>query len=139
MSSDMVQRFQDVYRELDSSRLHLLSEVYAPDVVFVDPVHRVEGLAALIDYFRRLYAGVADIDFAFEDVLVEDHRACLSWTMRMRHTRFRPGQTLVLPGATIIRFDQRVRFHRDYFDLGALVYERVPLLGHAVKAIKNRL
>jgi limonene-1,2-epoxide hydrolase len=139
MSGAMLDRFQDLYRELDGEKLHLLAEVYAPDVVFIDPIHRVEGLSALTAYFRRLYAGVADISFDFGEVLAEDDRAFLSWTMRMTHTRFRPGQTLVLPGATFIRFKKRVRFHRDYFDLGAMVYERVPLLGQAVKAIKNRL
>lgn len=139
MSPTTVERFQDLYRELDSEHLHRLPEVYARDVVFVDPVHRVEGLPALTEYFRRMYQGVAEIDFEFEEVLVEHDRAFLAWTMRMRHKSLRPGQTLVLPGSTFIRFQQHVHFHQDYFDLGAMVYERIPLLGRAVKAIKKRL
>lgn len=139
MSGDVVHRFQDLYRTLDSHRLHLLPTVYADDVVFVDPVHRIEGLPALTGYFRQMYEGVAEIGFQFEDVLAEDGRAFLSWTMRMRHARFRPRETLVLPGVSHIRFDQRVRFHRDYFDLGAMIYERIPVLGSAVRAIKDRL
>jgi len=139
MNPTTVERFQDLYRELDRERLHLLPEVYAPDVVFVDPVHRIEGLPALTAYFRTMYEGVAEIGFQFEEVLAGDGRAFLSWTMRMRHARFRPRETLTLPGASLIRFDQRVNFHRDYFDLGAMIYERVPVLGGAVRAVKSRL
>jgi hypothetical protein len=139
MSAPIIDRFQALYRDLDKDHLHLLGDVYARDVVFIDPVHRVEGLEALTDYFRRMYEGVAEIGFDFEDVVAESDRAFLSWTMRLRHRRFRPGETLVLPGASLIRFGGHVHFHRDYFDLGAMIYERVPLLGGAVRAIKSRL
>jgi hypothetical protein len=30
-------------------------------------------------------------------------------------------------------------FHRDYFDLGEFVYERIPVLNSVVKFIKNRM
>jgi hypothetical protein len=59
--------------------------------------------------------------------------------MNLRHRRFKPEETLTLPGATAVRFGERVHFHRDYFDLGAMIYERIPVLGGAVRAIKARL
>jgi hypothetical protein len=139
MSAPIVDRFQALYRDLDKDHLHLLGDVYAPDVVFIDPVHRVEGIEPLTGYFRRMYEGVAEIRFDFEDVLAGSDRAFLSWTMHLRHRRFRPAETLCLPGASHIRFGGHVHFHRDYFDLGAMIYERVPLLGGTVRAIKNRL
>ena len=139
MSGSIVDRFRAVYQELDRNNLHLLAEVYAPDVVFIDPVHRVEGLPALTEYFRRMYDGVAEIEFRFEDVISEEERAFLTWEMNLRHRRFKPGETLTLPGATAVRFGERVHFHRDYFDLGAMIYERIPVLGGAVRAIKARL
>jgi len=139
MSESLVERFQGMYQALDKDRLHLLAEVYSPDIVFIDPVHRVEGLEDLTEYFRRMYEGVAEIGFVFEDAVVEANRAFLTWEMRLRHLRFRPSETLTLPGATLIRFDERVRFHRDYFDLGAMIYERIPVLGGAIRAIKARL
>jgi hypothetical protein len=135
----MVDRFQDLYRELDKTRLDLLPDIYSADVVFVDPAHRIDGLPALTHYFRRIYEGVAEIEFEFEDVMADNAQAFLSWTMRLRHAKFRPDEILTLPGASLIRFDRRIHFHRDYFDLGAMIYERIPLLGGAVRAIKNRL
>jgi hypothetical protein len=40
-----------------------------------------------------------------------------------------------------LQFDKagKVRYHRDYFDLGAMLYEHLPLLGSLVKTIKRRL
>jgi len=35
--------------------------------------------------------------------------------------------------------DGRVNDHRDYFDMGEFIYERVPVLGRIIRAIKNRL
>ena len=41
----------------------------------------------------------------------------------------------------MIEFDEagKVCQHRDYFDLGAMLYEQLPLLGPVVRTIKMRL
>jgi hypothetical protein len=65
--------------------------------------------------------------------------AMLSWVMHMRHARLKPNETLALPGASVIRFRERVHYHRDYFDAGALIYERLPVVGGLVRAIRARV
>lgn len=135
----LLSRFRAVYQELDRECLHLLDEVYAPDVVFEDPLHRIAGLDALRDYFARMYEGVASISFEFGAVLHTGDEAMLTWTMHMRHRRLRPGESLALPGATHVRFGARIHYHRDYFDAGALLYERLPLIGSLVRAVRNRV
>jgi limonene-1,2-epoxide hydrolase len=135
----VVARFQQAFQELRHDNLARLAEIYADDVVFEDPLHRVEGLAALTAYFERMYAGVESIGFEFGEVLESPGQAMLTWTMHMAHRRLRPGETLSLPGASHIRFAKRVHYHRDYFDAGALLYERLPLLGGVVRAIRRRV
>jgi limonene-1,2-epoxide hydrolase len=135
----LVARFQQAFQELRHDNLARLAEIYADDVVFEDPLHRVEGLAALMAYFERMYAGVESIGFEFGEVLESPGQAMLTWTMHMTHRRLRPGESLSLPGASHIRFDERVHHHRDYFDAGALLYERLPLLGGVVRAIRRRV
>jgi hypothetical protein len=137
--TQFVARFQAMFQSLRADTLGLLDDIYAPDIVFEDPLHRIEGLDALKSYFGRLYQGVESIGFEFEDVLDSSDRAMLTWTMHMRHRRLRPGETLVLPGASHIRFGAHVHYHRDYFDAGALLYERLPLLGGVVRAIRSRV
>ncbi len=131
--------FQDLFNSLDARNLHRLGEVYADHVVFEDPLHRVEGLPALTEYFQRMYKGVAEIRFDFEDVMQDDEGAMLTWVMHMRHARLRPGELLSLPGASHIRFEERIHYHRDYFDAGALLYERLPVIGGLIRGIKGRV
>jgi hypothetical protein len=32
----------------------------------------------------------------------------------------------------------KVVYHRDYLDLGAMLYEQLPLLGRVIRSLKNR-
>jgi len=65
----------------------------------------------------------------------------LAWIMRFQHARFRRGETLALHGVSHLKFrdDGKVFQHHDYFDMGAFICERVPVLGGAIRAIKSRL
>jgi hypothetical protein len=135
----LLARFMEVYQALRHDNLDLLSEVYDAQVVFEDPLHKVEGLEALTAYFERMYSGVESIRFEFGDVVEGRDQAMLTWTMHMQHRRLRRGEQLDLPGATHIRFARKVEYHRDYFDAGALLYERLPLLGGVVRAIRRRV
>jgi hypothetical protein len=137
--NDTLHRFKDVFNRLNANNLELLQEIYRPDVRFEDPVHRLEGLPALSDYYRRLYQGVSSCRFDFEDEIVQGDRAALVWIMSFEHARFKRGETLELSGVSHLKFDQRVFYHRDYFDMGAFIYERVPLLSSVIRTIKRRL
>ena len=46
--------FCDLHNNLCKTHTHLLREVYTRDVVFQDPLHRIDGIAALTGYFERL-------------------------------------------------------------------------------------
>jgi len=137
--SRSVETFKDTYNRLTRSSLSLLDILYDESVLFEDPLHRIQGLPALRAYFERLYADVHSCRFTFEAEVAQADQAFLTWTMHLRHRRFHPGETLHLPGASHIRFTDKVVYHRDYFDVGALLYERVPLLGPLVRALKSRL
>ena len=140
MSHPVVEAFCRLFNELGADNLERLGEIYAPGVVFEDPLHRVEGLESLTTYFARMYEGVAAISFDFHTVLEGPGEAMFTWTMRMTHRRLRPGEELVLPGATHVRHDGgHITWHRDYFDAGAMIYERLPVLGPLVRAVRARV
>ena len=65
----------------------------------------------------------------------------LGWTMTFSHPRLRGGAPVTVEGATRLAFDEegKVCLHRDYFDLGAMLYEQLPLLGAVVRTLKGRL
>ncbi len=61
--------------------------------------------------------------------------------MTFSHPRLRGSAPVTVEGATRLEFDEtgKVCLHRDYFDLGAMLYEQLPLLGSVVRTIKGRL
>ncbi|MGY3875949.1 nuclear transport factor 2 family protein [Aeromonas enteropelogenes] len=134
-------RFVALYQQLDRQQLHRLSEVYADEVIFIDPAHRIEGLAALSDYFAALYQRLAYCRFVITSQQQQGRQAWLGWTMTFSHPRLRGGKPVTVEGATRLEFDEqgKVCLHRDYFDLGAMLYEQLPLLGSLVRTIKGRL
>lgn len=134
-------RFVALYQQLNRDELHRLPEVYANEVVFTDPAHRIEGLAALTDYFAALYQRLAYCRFVITSQLQQGRQAWLGWTMTFAHPRLRDGAPVTVEGATRLEFDEagKVCLHRDYFDLGAMLYEQLPLLGSVVRIIKGRL
>lgn len=133
-------KFRALFNVLDQGRFELLSEVYDEKIVFEDPIHHIEGIDALRDYFERLYENVESCTFEFAPALVRNDGIALEWAMHLRHRRLRPGEPLSLSGASFIKFQNgRITHHRDHFDVGALIYERIPLLGRIVRLIKARV
>ena len=131
--------FKENFNKLNSETLHLVDEIYAPEIHFLDPIHEVKGIENLRKYFANLYDGVVYCQFDFSEEVVQGNSAAIPWVMHLEHGNFRKGHRVAVPGISHIRFEEKVTFHHDYFDMGKLIYERVPLLGGVVRTIKARL
>ncbi|OAN11730.1 transcriptional regulator [Photobacterium jeanii] len=132
--------FISVYSQLGKENLADLEAIYHPNVVFEDPAHRIEGWYALQDYFGQLYRNILHCEFTIHHYLTDDNQAFVQWTMSFAHPDIEKGKTRTVEGCTRLEFDgEKVIHHRDYFDLGEMVYEGVPLLGKVIRLIKTRL
>ena len=136
-----MEHFLEVYRKLDRNSIEMIDTIYTKDITFKDPAHEIIGLEKLRIYFTSLYQNVTHIDFEFKDPLRTTNDAYVQWQMRFAHPRLCKGETINVNGATFLRFspDNKVHFHQDFFDLGAMLYEHIPILGQAIKSIKRRL
>lgn len=117
----------------------LLDRLYDEDVIFCDPVHRVEGLPALKRYFAGMNDGLTSCRFEFDQSVIGEGSACLPWQMHFSHRQLNKGKPLTLRGCSLLHYRERVYYHEDFYDLGAMVYEQVPLLGTMVRGLKKRL
>ncbi|MEX2962300.1 nuclear transport factor 2 family protein [Microbulbifer sp. TYP-18] len=137
--SKLITQLKQYYTDFLAVDPDCLGELYSQQVIFCDPLHRVEGLAALKDYFASMSARMITCRFQFDDAVVGTDEACLPWQMHYAHPRLNAGQTLSLRGCSLLRFEHRVYYHEDFYDLGAMVYERLPLLGSLVRGVKSRI
>lgn len=138
---DYVAKINGTFNDFDGKNEAILNEFYAADVVFVDPVVRVEGLASLKKYYAHAYSKVKAIRFEFGDMIIENRRISAPWTMHLAVQGLNGGQSFKVHGCSNFEFNQegKVIYHRDYVDLGAMVYERLPLQGKVISFIKNML
>ncbi|MCZ4371026.1 nuclear transport factor 2 family protein [Vibrio diazotrophicus] len=135
-----IQVIAQFYQQLNKDNLHLLPEVYHKHVVFEDAAHRIEGLEALQSYFANLYENVERCEFSIAEQHQSNDNGFITWTMHLQHPKLSGGNPIDVNGMSHLKFaDGKVISHRDYFDLGEMLYEHIPLLGGIIRSIKRRL
>lgn len=138
--SKYLESFAERFALLDAGNLDTLGALYNPDITFRDPLHQIHGLPALRDYFAQLYGNARDIRYDFHDAdETRPGQGYLRWTLHFRHPRLNGGQPISLDGCSHLQWRERVHFHQDYYDAGALLYEHVPVLGSLIGWLKGRL
>ncbi|RZQ54867.1 transcriptional regulator [Pseudoalteromonas phenolica] len=135
----LISDFLKLYNQLDKSNLELLNEVYADNIIFEDPLHRIEGLPALTDYFANMYENLNQGQFEIHTSFEQDDQASVYWVMTFSHKKIKQGQSLKVNGNTYLEFENgKVVYHRDYFDAGEMIYQHLPVFGTVINLIKRR-
>lgn len=123
------------FREADLSELHT---IYSDSIVFKDPVHSIQSLVELEDYFQALCTDLSDCRFEYLDELVSENSAYIKWIMHFRHSKL--GNRLIsVRGVSHLKFSDRIEFQEDFYDMGAMLYEQLPVLGKVTRWLRHRL
>ena len=154
MGETVPEKIQRLYSTFDQRIVAELSKVYRHDIIFQDPLQRIEGLHQLTQYFEKMFEGLLECRFEFTGSVTKHQgsekiapikesaalvqESVLFWVMHYRHKRLSGGRLLSVTGNSHIRYQEQVFYHRDYYDAGAMLYEHIPLLGGVVKFIKRR-
>lgn len=134
----LIEQFKLFYKDVKHPQLDRIEEIYSDDVRFKDPVHQIQGVAELHAYLSSMCDNVTSGRFEFLDQLIGVDTAYIKWNMYFSHPKL-GKQTHAVRGMTQIQFKERIYYHEDVYDLGEMLYEHVPVLGRAVKGLKNRL
>jgi SnoaL-like domain len=139
--SKVIEKLKANYLHFDNKMLLGLPAIYSDDIEFTDPVHQVKGLKELTRYFESMLHGLDYCEFIFDRTVLSESgdEAVLFWAMVYQHKKLAGGKKLTITGNSHLRFAEKIYYHRDYFDMGAMLYEHIPVLGYAVKKIKKRL
>ncbi|MBY0452681.1 MAG: nuclear transport factor 2 family protein [Bdellovibrionaceae bacterium] len=130
-----------MFNSLTKDNLEILDGFYAPNIDFTDPVGNVKGLENVKKYYAHVYKNVLSINFDFHQINDQGDLYFAKWTMTLQVAALNSGQPYDVEGLSVLQFNAKglVESHRDYLDLGSMVYEHVPLLGRAIKLIKRNL
>ena len=138
MTPTIVEKFNTMYQSLDKDNMHLLRDVYSDDIVFVDALHEINGIDTLKQYFEGMYQNLLYCRFNIHDVQSTDSSAYLSWKMEYAHPKLGGKKNISVDGVTHLKFDDKVTYHRDYADMGQMLYEQIPLLGSVIRQVKKK-
>lgn len=138
-AESLVSDLFNLYSSKGNFTLTQLQKIYANTVVFEDPLHKVEGIHALLDYLNEMYTRVDECRFEKLGSWVCGDVVFVQWKMFLCHPRLNGGKLFEVNGLSQLQCGDRIFYHRDYFDAGQLLYEQVPLLGSVVRWIKKRI
>jgi len=133
---------KDFFTQLNSQSMHLIEEFYDEKIVFVDPLGQHSGQASIKEYYTKLYKGAEYVRFEFEDQIKQENSEVLFWKMTLKSPNLNGGNEYTVPGNSHFVFSpttQKCVYHRDYFDMGDFVYERVPILKSIIRFVKSKL
>ena len=134
------ERFNTFYQNLDVDSLQALGQVYHPRVTFADPIAVHQGLLALDAYFRKLLNGCEQCNFVIGKQRFRESEAFVNWTMSFSSPRLNGGGIIHVDGSSSLSIrDDLVEHQRDYYDMGAMVYEQLPILRSIVRYIRERM
>ena len=134
----LINRFKDFYQTLHQSDLSQLRTLYSDNVVFKDPIHEIRGLVDLEDYFTSLCSQLNDCRFEYLDQLRTDSSAYIKWIMHFKHPSL--GNRLIsVRGVSHLQISDQIDFHEDFYDMGAMLYEQLPVFGPVTRWLRRRL
>ena len=132
------EKFQYVFQHLDKNSMHLIDEFYDENIQFYDPVGSIKGSKMMKKYYENLYKNVKSIRFDFSQFVESGDDIVGVWKMTLITDKLNGGQPIILDGNSVIKFKNgKAIYHRDYFDMGAFIYENVPVLGFIIKKIRQ--
>ena len=134
-----VDKFVEIYQKLDKSNLDLLGEIYSEEIQFIDPMHEINGLVELRRYFANLYSNVQHCRFDITDSFSINDTAFIYWNMHYSHPKLASGRVISVQGHSKLLFKKdKIVHHRDYFNVGELLYKHIPVLGAVINFIDKR-
>lgn len=134
----LIEDFKSYFKALHESDLSRLRELYSEQIVFKDPVHEMRGLVELEDYFTSLCSDLSECRFEYLDEMLSEDSAYVKWVMHFKHPRL--GNRLIsVRGVSHLKLGDKIEYHEDFYDMGAMLYEQLPLLGNVTRWLRLRL
>ncbi len=137
-----IEKFRGFFGDLREESIKKdIRAVYAPDVRFNDTLKSIKGVDPLEHYLVETARNVESCKVEIEEILTSSSGVFVRWRMGIRFKKFHKGTTQESIGMTHLRFDKegRVIYHQDYWDSGANLFEKIPVLGSGIRAVKHRL
>ena len=133
-----LQSLQFEYENIQIERITHLVGHYSPDAVFKDPFQEVVGHKAISQIFLKMFAQLDDPSFKILSQMHNHSEASLLWEFNFRFKRWNT-KPQSFKGVSWLKFNASglIESHIDYWDVAEGVYEKLPLIGAAMRFLKK--
>ena len=139
--SERLDRLATYFESITEATLPQLRDFYAVDAYFKDPFNEVRDVASIEHIFAEMYVSLHDPRFVVYSKVEQGFEAFLTWDFNFRIKKYKPDVTQSIRGSSHLKFDEqnRVCYHRDYWDAAEELYEKLPLIGGLMRFLKKRV
>ena len=139
--SERLDQLAEYFQSLAQATLPQLRDFYAPDAYFKDPLNEVRDVASIEHIFAEMYVSLHDPRFVVHSKVEQGIEAFLTWDFTFRIKQYKPDVTQTIRGSSHLKFDEqnRVCYHRDYWDAAEELYEKLPVVGGLMRFLKRRV
>jgi steroid Delta-isomerase len=129
------------YESLTEANLGELRTLYAQDAYFKDPFNEVRDIDAIHGIFAHMFVATIHPRFVVQAQIEQGDEAFITWEFRFAIRRYKPNVEQAIRGASHLRFDanDRVSYHRDYWDAAEELYEKLPIVGSLMRFLKRKV
>lgn len=117
-----------------------LGDFYASNVWFKDPFNEVNTLNEVRDIFLKMFDQVGEPRFVISDMINQGDQLFMTWDFLFSIKGINKGKSMTCRGSSHLKFDanDKVVYHRDYWDTSEELYEKIPLVGGFMRWLKSR-
>jgi steroid delta-isomerase len=140
MPDENLQRYARFFEQLSADNITQLTTVMTEDIHFIDPFNDVKGLKQVEKVFSHMFESLDNPQFRVSHMAMSDNDQAmgfLRWELNST-LRGRPYQIIGM-SEVCLAADGRVSLHIDHWDAARQFYERLPLVGGLLRAIRSRL
>ena len=119
--------------------LDRFEEVFAPDAHFRDPFNDARGLPAVRQVFEKMFQDLDGHGFQVLGHAIAGERVYMNWRFRIVPKGRKREWWIDGMSAVDFRDDGKVVAHIDHYDAAGQIYERFPLIGPVLRALRRRI
>ncbi|MDH5859064.1 nuclear transport factor 2 family protein [Lampropedia aestuarii] len=124
------------YTQLSPESLAQINQIYCADAHFKDPFNEVQGTAAIERIFRHMFEAMQAPRFVVDECVQQGCVAYVRWDF---HFMLRQ-RAYCIHGTSRFELaaDGRVQDHRDYWDTGQELLQKLPFVGVIFRQLGKR-
>ena len=132
------------FEHLQPHDLAHLDQLYTQDAQFKDPFNDVQGIPAIAHIFAHMFERLDAPRFVITQQVTQGTQCFVTWDFEFVMPQLEGGKPQTIHGASHLVLRQtsgmwRIAVHRDYWDAAEELYEKLPLIGHVMRWLKQRM